>query len=251
MLAINRHEKIIEWLDQHRSAKVTDLSQSLNVTEKTIREDLEKLEQRGLLKRIHGGAILVAEGEHALLPIFKSHTRQYEEKREIARKAIAYIEERDIIALDGGSTTLEIACALDNIPLTVITNDLNIICELTKKEHIQLVVPGGHRSRNLLITSSEAIEFVSKLNIKKAFISATAIDIDYGLSVFTSAQIELKKTLISCAGEVYAVADHSKFDRCALMTFANLSELKCIISDKGMKVETIERYKEQGILMDI
>ncbi|MEX2414505.1 MAG: DeoR/GlpR family DNA-binding transcription regulator [Paenibacillaceae bacterium] len=246
MLSINRHEKIVEWLGQNRSVKVSDLSKQLNVTEKTIREDLEKLENMGLLKRIHGGAVLSGDGNSALLPISSNDTRNGLWKKEIARSAIQYIEQRDIIALDGGSTTLEIARLLENMPLTVITNDLFIISELVKKENIQLVVPGGYRNRNYLI-STEAISFMEKLNIKKVFLSATAVDLEYGLSVFTSAQIEQKQAMIRCAAEVYAVVDHSKFDKCALMTIAPLSVLKLIITDDGLNSDVIRKYEAHGI----
>jgi DeoR family fructose operon transcriptional repressor len=245
MLSINRHEKIVEWLGQNRTVKVSDLSKQLDVTEKTIREDLEKLESMGLLKRIHGGAILTGDGNSTLLPVTSNDTKNESSKKAIARIALQYIEQRDIIALDGGSTTLEIARALDNIPLTVITNDLHIICELVKKENIQLVVPGGYRNRNYLI-SGEAIAFMEKLNIKKVFISATAIDLEYGLTVFTSAQIQQKQAMIRCAAEVYAVADHSKFDKCALMTIAPLSDLKLIITDSHLDSNIIKKYEEQG-----
>jgi len=246
MLSVNRHEKIVEWLGQNRSVKVSNLSKQLNVTEKTIREDLEKLESMGLLKRIHGGAVLAGEGNSTLLPISSNDTRNESGKKAIARLAIQYIEQRDIIALDGGSTTLEIARMLENIPLTVITNDLFIISELVKKDNIQLVVPGGYRNRNYLV-SPEAISFMERLNIKKVFISATAVDLEYGLSVFTSAQIEQKQAMIRCAAEVYAVVDHSKFDKCALMTIAPLSDLKLIITDNELNSNIISKYEAHGI----
>ncbi len=245
MLSINRHEKIIEWLGLSRSVKVSNLSKQLNVTEKTIREDLEKLENMGLLKRIHGGAIIAGDGNSTLLPISSNHTRNETSKMAVAKSAISFIEQRDIIALDGGSTTLEIARMLDNMPLTVITNDLYIISELVKKDNIQLVVPGGYRNRNYLV-SAEAIGFMEKLNIKKVFISATAIDLEHGLTVFTSAQIEQKQAMIRCATEVYAVVDHSKFDKCALMTIAPLTDLKLIITDSGLHPGIIEKYEALG-----
>lgn len=249
MLAITRHEKIIEWLERHRSVKVAELSEWLNVTEKTIREDLEKLEQRGLLKRIHGGAILAGD-EGALLPLSRSRTRQYEEKKEIAAKALKLIEEDDVVALDGGTTTLEMAKAMDNKPLTVITNDLHIISELVKKERIRLVVPGGQRQRNLLV-GPESVEYLKRLNIQKSFVSATAVDLEHGLTVFTSGHVELKQALIRNAGEVYAVADHSKFGKCALLTFAALDELNAIVTDRGIDPGIVREYEEKGVRMII
>lgn len=245
MLAINRHEKILEWLDEFRSVKVSELSGKLGVTEKTVRDDLEKLEQRGLLRRIHGGAVPAGKGNAALLPLDGREAAQ-EEKRDIARKAVALIAERDIIALDGGSTTLEIARMLDNRALTVITHDLLIIAELTRKDRIRLVVPGGYRSRNLLI-GAEGVDFVARLNIAKSFISATAVDVEYGLSVFTSGQIPMKQVLIRGATEAYAVADHTKFNKKALITFAELSQLTGVITDKRMDTATARQYEAAGV----
>jgi len=245
MLAITRHEKIIEWLQKQRTVKVAELSERLNVTEKTIREDLEKLERRGLLKRIHGGAILAADAG-ALLPMAENYTRRYEEKKEIAAKALKLIEEGDVIALDAGSTTLEIAKALDNLPITVITNDLYIISELTKKEQIRLVVPGGQRQRNLLV-GPEPLEYLKKLNIRKSFVSAAGVDLVHGLSVFTSAHAELKRAMIRNAGTAYAVADHSKFGKCALLTFASLEELEAIVTDGGISPATVREYEMKGV----
>lgn len=248
MLALNRHEKILEWLDERRSVKVSELSVRLGVTEKTVRDDLEKLEQRGLLRRIHGGAVPTGEGNAALLPLDARRAAQDEEKRDIARKAVALIAERDIIALDGGSTTLEIARMMENRTLTVITHDLLIIAELTRKERIQLVVPGGYRSRNLLI-GAEGVEFVARLNIAKSFISATAVDAEYGLSVFTSGQIPMKQALIRGATEAYAVADHTKFNKKALITFAELPQLTGVISDGRMDAATAKQYEASGVRM--
>lgn len=108
-----------------------------------------------------------------------------------------------------------------------------------------MVVPGGYRNRNYLI-STEAISFMEKLNIKKVFLSATAVDLEYGLSVFTSAQIEQKQAMIRCAAEVYAVVDHSKFDKCALMTISPLSVLKLIITDDGLNSDVIRKYEAHG-----
>src|SRR5690606_18370110 len=107
------------------------------------------------------------------------------EKAAIAQRALRYIEPGDIIALDGGSTTLEIAKRLDNEPLTVVTNDVFIIGELAKKPDIRLVVPGGYRVRNMLV-GPEAVSVIRGLNVQKAFLSTTGIHPEYGFSIYTS-----------------------------------------------------------------
>lgn len=236
---------IVQLLEQDGAVKVSELKKLLKVTDKTIREDLERLEQQGLLKRIHGGAVL-PEGGAALLPMKFAPHKLLREKAEIAEAAVKHIEKDDIIALDGGSTTLEIAKRMDNQPLTVITNDLYIISELVKKEQIRLVVPGGYRHRNLLI-GPESIEFMQKLNIQKAFISTTGIHPEYGFTIFTSELIEEKQTMIQTAKSVYCVADHSKFDKCALLTFADFGTIQTIITDRGLSVERRQTYRGYGV----
>ncbi|WP_199619976.1 DeoR/GlpR family DNA-binding transcription regulator [Paenibacillus alkalitolerans] len=249
MLAVQRHELILKQLEQDRSVKVSELSELLGVTEKTVREDLEKLEEKGLLKRIHGGAVSIAEGEDALLPIQVPNTKYPGEKKDIARRAVEYIEKDDIIALDGGSTTLEIARLLPNSRITVITNDIFIIGELARKELVRLVVPGGYREKNLL-AGAEAVDFIRRCNIHKAFVSATGIHIDFGLTVFTGALVDMKRALIESAVKSYCVADRSKFGKSALITFAELHEMEAIITDGSLDPDEALQYVSKGIRLD-
>jgi DeoR family fructose operon transcriptional repressor len=249
MLAVQRHERILQQLERDRTVKVSDLSAALGVTEKTVREDLEKLEEKGLLRRIHGGAVLLAEGDDPMLPLQVPNRKYPLEKQSIAARAVSAIEPEDIVALDGGSTTLEMARLLPNAPLTVVTNDLYIIAELARKEHIRLVVPGGYRENNLLV-GAEAVDFIRGLNIHKAFMSATGIHPTFGLTVFTGAQLPMKRAFVENAGQVYCVADRSKFGRSALVTFAALSEIDAIFTDAGVPSAVAEAYRLSGVRID-
>ncbi|TVX98708.1 DeoR/GlpR family DNA-binding transcription regulator [Cohnella terricola] len=245
MLAVTRHQSILELLQSQGTVQVSELSERFDVTSKTIREDLEKLEEKGLLKRIHGGAIGRSDENEPMLPLQIPNTQRIKEKEAIALHALRYIREDDIIALDAGSTTLEIAKKIPDMPLTVLTNDLFIIRELMPKERIRLVVPGGYRHRNVLI-GNDALEWLTRLNVQKTFLSATGVHDKFGLSVFTGEMLELKKAYVSCAKEIYAVADHAKFDRAALQTFAAMEDLDLLITDDGLSEETRRRYEEGG-----
>jgi DeoR/GlpR family transcriptional regulator of sugar metabolism len=236
----------MEALLERKEVTVAELSERLDVTGKTVREDLAKLEEKGLLVRVHGGAVLAQSDQLGILKSNVSDGIYQAEKAEIADTAQRLIETNDIIALDGGSTTLEIARRLDNRPLTVVTNDLYIINELTRKEQIRLVVPGGYRVRNML-TGPEAVAYIRSLNIHKAFLSATGIHLQDGLSIYTGEFIEFKQALLRTAREAYAAADHRKFGRTALRTFAALGELKAIVTDRGLSPDTAEQYREAGI----
>lgn len=249
MLAITRHQFILDLLQTHGSVQVSELSERFDVTSKTIREDLEKLEEKGLLRRIHGGAVSQSESADSMLPLQIPNTKYSKEKEAIAIHALQYINDYDVIALDAGSTTLEIAKRLPNTPLTVLTNDLLIIRELMLKDQIRLVVPGGYRHHNVLV-GNDALEWLTRLNVQKLFISATGVHDKFGLSVFTSELMDLKKAYISEAKEIYGVADHSKFDRAALLTFASLQDLDVLITDDGLDDEQLQRYEGGSVKIE-
>ncbi|WP_379151598.1 DeoR/GlpR family DNA-binding transcription regulator [Paenibacillus sp. sgz5001063] len=246
MNPIRRHEMIMEVMLNQKDVTVNELSDKLQVTGKTIREDLSKLEEQGLIMRVHGGAVLAQSDQFGILPLRNPLDKYSDEKTEIAQLALTHIAEDDIIALDGGSTTLEIARRLENIPLTVITNDVYIISELVQKDNIRLVVPGGYRVRNML-AGPEAVSYVQKLNIEKAFLSATAVHIEHGLSIYTGDFIDFKQALVSTARTVFAVCDHHKFGHTALRTFASLQEVDVLLTDSGLAAETVGQFRSAGI----
>ncbi|AIQ52157.1 DeoR/GlpR family DNA-binding transcription regulator [Paenibacillus sp. FSL R7-0331] len=249
MNLVRRHEMIMEVLLNRKNVTVNELSDKLQVTGKTIREDLSRLEEQGLVQRVHGGAVLAQTDQFGILASRQPLDKHAAEKREIALLALAHIAQDDIIALDGGSTTLEIARRLDNMPLTVITNDVYIISELVHKDQIRLVVPGGYRVRNVL-AGPEAVAYVQQLNIQKAFLSATAIHITHGLTVYTGDSLDYKQALVQTARKVFAAADHHKFGQIALRTVASLNQVDVLLTDKGLSQELAEQYRQAGVTIE-
>lgn len=251
MLAATRHKLILEQLQSKGFVKVSELSQQFNVTEKTIREDLIKLEKKQWLKRIHGGAVFVESSEQPDFALKLPNTVNQNEKQHIADYVVQhFIHEHDIIALDSGSTTLEIAKRLSNMPLTIISNDLLIIREVMAKDQMKLVVPGGYSRHNLLIPSNP-IEWVKELNIYKLFLSTSGIHPSFGLSIFSHEQLPLKRSLIEAAKEVICLADHSKFGRGALHTFAEISQVDSFVTDRGISDQLKEQMKQAGATLVI
>ena len=246
MLAAERHRRIIEILEQSGAVKVSELSEQFQVTEKTIREDLEKLEEKRLLKRTHGGAVLEQGSEDSILPLQFPNSKREREKEAIAELALTLIEENDIIALDAGSSTLQLARMLPNKPVTVLTNDLLIIRELALKDQVRLVVPGGYRHNNLLI-GEDTQEWIKRLNVHKLFLSTTGVHAEYGLTIFTEELSKLKKLYLESAKQVYCLADHSKFDKGALITFAELKEIDLLITDEEINSDVAAKYEALGV----
>jgi len=245
-----RYEMIMEMLLADSEVSVTALSERLDVTGKTIREDLAKLEERGLLRRVHGGAVLAHADQIGILSAKNPVFHHAEEKAEIAELAAGLIEPKDIIALDGGTTTQEIARRLPNQPLTVVTNDVIIISELARKDQIRLVVPGGYRVRNML-TGMEAVAYIRKLNIHKAFLTATGVHPTDGFTIYTGDFLEIKRAWIDTARFTYVAADHHKFGQGALFTFAKLTEVEAILTDSGISPQTAREYGDAGVRLMI
>lgn len=122
------------------------------------------------------------------------------------------------------------------------TNDvMHIIAELARKDAVRLVLPGGYRIRNIL-TGPEAVAFVRRLNIHKAFLSAAGVHPDFGFTIYTGELLGVKRALLETARNSYMLADHHKFGQGALLTFAKFSEIEAVLTDSGISQEIAEAY---------
>ncbi len=143
MLVAERYDKIVSLVNERGSIRVSELSELCGVTEETIRRDLDRLEQQGKLRRSHGGAVSVKETQ-AETPYFEREVMHQEEKKRIAKAAVARIEPHDRIALDASSTAWYMASILPDVPLTVLTNSIKVALELSSKEKIEVISTRRH-----------------------------------------------------------------------------------------------------------
>ncbi|WP_456276482.1 DeoR/GlpR family DNA-binding transcription regulator [Bacillus sp. AK128] len=247
MLAIERHERILDQLDKNKIVKVSELGMLLEVTEKTIRGDLELLEQRGLLKRIHGGAKL-AEGEERMLPIVDRQLGHSEVKLAIARAALKLIKPNETILMDGGSTTLAVAKLLGEFPITVITNDIIIANVLLTKSNVQLIVLGGTRiEKSSSLVGSQATEMLNRMRVNRLLFGSTGVSIEHGLTVFNSIHADWKKQIINIADHITLLADSTKFEKVALIQFASLEEVDEIVTDSNLSESIKGKFKSNQV----
>jgi DeoR/GlpR family transcriptional regulator of sugar metabolism len=135
MFAQERHSHILQRLERDGSVRVATLALELQVTEETVRRDLERLGHHGKLIRTHGGALQLDNGTRRELPFAVRSTAQLSEKRAIAANALSHIVEGDVIAIDGSSSGYCLACTLPDIPLTVITPSVPVVVALSEKSH--------------------------------------------------------------------------------------------------------------------
>jgi len=249
MLQTKRMEEIMELLQQRRYVDVQNLATQLKVTPKTIRLDLERLEGMNLLQRVRGGAV-IAKQPPASFPMDQSRQKNQAEKGKIANKALSMLEPHDVIFLDDGSTSLALAKLLGDFPITVLTNDLQIVNELMYKTNVTLYVVGGCVKRDgnsCVIYGEDCIQFVKKYHVNKLFLGISTINLDNGLMIYYYGDRSTKRALMSTADNIICMIDSSKFGNSAFTTVAKISEINTIITDRGLPPQEAERYRAFGV----
>lgn len=231
MLALQRHRHILDLLDQNNSVRVTALAQHFQVTEETIRRDLEKLETDGKLVRSHGGAMPL-ENDHRDIPFLQRKITRIKEKTAIAKRAIQEIVETDVIALDPSTSAYQMARLLPDIPIHILTNSLPIITELEKKAHIKVIATGGLIDHNTQSLTGPLVDHaLDTYHINKFFFSCRGIDFQRGLSEAWEESARYKQKLIALADHAYLLADTSKLDVRSKIFFAKINDIDALFTD--------------------
>ncbi len=252
MLPQQRREKILDLIREDGHAKVQQLSKIFKVTEVTIRQDLEKLENDGFIEREHGGAYLKNIGLN-VKNIVLQNQENLPEKAAIAKKTLELINDGDTIILDSGSTTTEIAKLINGFKnLTVITNSLNIALILGVDPGINLVVTGGEfKAPTLSLTGQKAADFFDGLHVDKLFLATAGITLKAGLTYPSISDIVVKRAMIESANTVYLVADSSKIGKSSFASLGALSLIDFLITDSKINEADSKMLKNNDIKMII
>src|SRR4051794_9668094 len=214
MLAVQRHKLIVEELRRHGAVRVSELTDLLEVSEVTVRRDLESLAATGLLEKVHGGATLRG-ALSADEPGFeaKSH-RQLREKEAIARAAARLVEPGLSIGLTAGTTTWRLAHYLAQVPdLTVVTNSMQVANVLhgNARPDLTVVLTGGVRTPSDALEGPIAVTSVRSLHLDVLFMGVHGITVDPGLTTPNLLEAETDRALISASERIVLVADHTKW----------------------------------------
>lgn len=211
MFAEERQAQICALLEENHMVRATDLTRKFQVSLETIRRDLCALECQGLLRRVHGGAMQVRE-RTTFFDFTARLQVQNSQKRSIAGCAIKQIAEGDVIALDGGTTTLEMAKILPQHfqHLTVITNSIPVLTVLTEGSSFQVVVPGGQLAfSERTLYGDMALEQLKKFHADKAFLSPSGVSLEAGFTDYHLDLIRLQQGYISISDRIIMLADSS------------------------------------------
>lgn len=248
-----RFTAILTALQQSGRVQVEILSERLEVSVVTIRRDLDALEKKGLLRRVHGGAVsiepLFYEPFRRDQSFLAQVERAAEEKRRIGRAAAALITPGETIALTPGTTTTEVIRGLPmNHNITVVTNTVNVAMELSKRKDVYVFVTGGHlHGEWFSLVGSAALKSLENMLINTMFIGADGIDATWGASCFNADEAELNSTMMRLSRRRIAVVDNQKLGVVANWRICLANELNILITDTAASDAAIEPFQKLGI----
>ncbi len=235
MLKKERREKIVDYLDKNRFAKIDELSKLLKVSEITIRRDINELDAENKLLKVYGGASSLEEDRFSQDIDLSFRKESYSsEKLKVAKVASQFLKDDLTIYLDAGSTVHNIIPYLKDYKVTVYTHGIHHIEALSQLDVKTFVIGGLLKTNTLATVSGMSLDILSNLSFDLAFVGFNGLDLDYGYSTPDELEASVKKMVVKQSSKVYFVGDSSKFYLRSGVKFASIDD-GSLISDKKIR----------------
>lgn len=250
--------KILDLLKENKVMSVKELAEIFSVSDMTIRRDLDTLKNNGVISRSYGYAnleeskqVLIDNGEYYDIPY--EQIKHIDEKENIAKYAAGLVEPQDVIILDSGTTTYRLAKYIqEDKNITAVSYNFGILAELRKNMGINIIFAGGYYyPEDQMFTSKENVEFIRNLRANKAFISASGMHQNLGITCIHAHEIENKKAIIASSMTRILLMDSSKFGVVRSSFFANLNDIDILVTDSGIPKEWQKIVLDAGINLHI
>ncbi|MCB0647119.1 MAG: DeoR/GlpR transcriptional regulator [Saprospiraceae bacterium] len=244
-----RRKVILEMLSEKGEVSVSELSDKFEVSEVTIRNDLDQLEQKKVLIRARGGALKLEANVANDQRLGEKSKINLKEKIKIGKKAAQLVLESDTVIIDSGSTTGELAKNLPDLnDLTVITNALNIANLLGAAPQINLIIPGGYlRKNSLSLVGPLAEKSLLNFNVDKVFLGVDGFDTRQGIYTPNIEEARLNEIMIEISQEVIVLTDSSKFSKRSFAFICNPSRIHKVITDNNILLDDKKRLQDSGV----
>lgn len=242
MLSIERQEEIMEILNRNKSAKVEELANELFVSGATIRRDLRDMERQGLIKRSHGGAmILISNAEESAFAIREQEN--INSKRTIAHLATKFINNGDTLFVDSSTTTGFVMPLLNNFKyLSVVTTGLKNALLLSQTNSVKIYIAGGLiENHSNSITGTDTMDYISRIHADVTLLSCMGVDINSGFTDANIEQTKLKQQMRKNSEKVIMLCDSTKFNKKFMCTDFFFDDIEYLITDKTPPIEYVER----------
>lgn len=248
MLALERQKKILEILKREGSVMVSKLSAELSVTDETVRRDLEKLEAKEMLRRTHGGALPLEGGSYEP-SLEKRKNLNVDSKKAIANKAACFIASGDSVFLDASTTTFYMAREIKDMKnVTVITNSIRVINELSGASGIKVIAVGGMVSNNQSLVGAGAESYIEDHYFAdKMFFSSRGIDSKIGIMEGNDDEGHIKQKMLKNSHSHYYLCDKSKVGKVGHMKLATFDEIDYLVTDAKLPLEVLTVMSDNGV----
>lgn len=248
VLALERRNLILEKLQEEKKVVVSELSQLYNVSEETIRRDLDKLDKDGLATKSYGGAV-INENTSIDMPFNVRKKRNVSGKQKIAELIAGLIEDGDHIILDASTTAVFIAKAIKNKEhLTIITNSIEIMIELSDVSEWNIISSGGSLKEGYLaLVGPRAVEGLSAFNVEKAIMSCKGFDVEKGITDGNEQFSQAKQTMMKSAKKIILAVDSSKFDTVAFSKVCDVNQINIVVTEEKPNAKWLEVFDSLGI----
>ena len=251
MLAPERQQQILALLAERGTVRTIDLAEEFQVTDETIRRDLQVLADNDQLTRIHGGASS-RSGRPNLRSFTERSALNIERKETIAKAAVELIQPGQTYAFDSSTTAVSLVSMLPDLPYRVVTNAFAVLERLTLMEKVEVISTGGrYHPKTCTFVGGDSINSLRRHHINTAFISCIGFDIERGASEGFEQQATFKERLVQHAEEVVLLLDSSKFNQASEYFFAEFSDISRIITDSDISAELVEAIHAKGIELSI
>jgi len=248
-----RRQSLLDILRKQPGLRVPELAQALNVSEGTVRNDLNALEDEGRLRRVHGGAVLNNQDQFQNNSFVRRYKQSVSAKLVIAREAALLVKDGDSIFLDASSTDYYLARELaKRQELRVVTNGFEVARELAENPSNNVILIGGVVNNNSSsVTGLLSERIIEEMSIEKTFLSCSGFSLERGMTEILLAEAQIKRKVIESSQQLYALVDSSKFGKEDLTSFASPKKISRLFTDMQLSTEWRERLKEMGIALII
>ncbi|MCI3027587.1 DeoR/GlpR family DNA-binding transcription regulator [Desemzia sp. C1] len=248
MLTEERYQYILDQLTQHGLVKSQELIKEMNCSESTLRRDLDALEEKGMLVRVHGGAKRLYEIEREI-PITEKTSKNIQEKKEIAEYASSLVQDGDTIFLDAGTTTLYMIPFLKQKKIRIVTNAVQHAHLLADQENEVVLIGGVLKNTTKAVIGAVGCAQLSQYNFNKAFLGINGVDLEYGFTTPDPEEAAIKQQAIKNSAKVFILTDNSKFNT---VTFVKVEDIDgATILTNSLNKKEFGAYFEATKIMEV
>jgi DeoR/GlpR family transcriptional regulator of sugar metabolism len=244
-----RRQSLLDLLRKQPGLRVPEIAKALNVSEGTVRNDLNALEEEGRLKRVYGGAVLTEQNQFQNNSFVRRYNQNVAAKLAIAREAALLVKDGDSILLDASSTSYYLARALaGRNKLRVMTNGFEVARELAQNTSNTVILIGGVvNNDSSSVTGLLSEQIITDMHIEKAFFSCSGFSVERGMTEVHFEEAQLKRKAIESSEQVFALIDSSKFGKEDLTPFARPLQITHLFTDSGISNEWKTRLQWANI----